>query len=270
MPDTARSTFAHVWSTITGERFYVNRRTRTASDRSDHGVPSGSFRVLLAETQRLFRQSLHLLLEREHDVAAVVEASDPHRICRLAMEQHPDIVLLDVDMPELDPALVTHFLHKHQPKTRVVLLARYDEDARIVAAMRAGAVGYILKDTDWTDFLRMLRSAAHGQPVLSSIMPERLLHHGPDSLDQPHESEAIRLSTLSDREREILTCAADGRSNKEIADRLCVSVDTVKTHLHHIYQKLSVAGRVEAVITFLHAQRPPSPTGPSSPDRCAP
>ena len=222
--------------------------------RSDHGVSSRSIRVLLAEAQRLFRQSLHLLLERERDITAVIEASDTHEICRFAREYTPDIVLLDVDMQNLDAASVTHLLRKHHPKTRVLLLARYDEDARIVAAMRAGAFGYILKDTDWTDFLRILRATANGQQVLSPIMPDRLVHNVPGSLPPSHESNAMRLSTLSDRERQILACAAAGQSNKEIADHVCVSVDTVKTHLHHIYQKLSVAGRVEAVIAFLHAQ----------------
>jgi DNA-binding NarL/FixJ family response regulator len=209
--------------------------------------------VLLAESQRLFRQSLHRLLERERDITAVIEASDAHEIYQLTTEHIPDIVLLDVDMPDLDVASVTTLLHKHHPTSRVLLLARYDEDARIVAAMRAGAFGYILKDTDWTDFLRILRATAKGQQVLSPIMADHFVHSVPDSLRHPHEDDATRISTLSDRERQILACAAVGQSNKEIADHVCISVDTVKTHLHHIYQKLSVDGRVEAVIAFLRA-----------------
>jgi ATP/maltotriose-dependent transcriptional regulator MalT len=85
-------------------------------------------------------------------------------------------------------------------------------------------------------------------------MSDRFVHNVPGSFRYPHEGDATRLSSLSDRERQILACAAAGQSNKEIADHLCVSVDTVKTHLHHIYQKLSVAGRVEAIIVFLRAQ----------------
>lgn len=210
--------------------------------------------MLLTEAQRLFRQSLHLLLEKEHDISDVLEASDAQEVCRLAMAHRPDIVLLDVDMPHLDAAAITHLLHKHHPKMRVLLLARYDEDARIVAAMRAGAAGYILKDTDWTDFLRILRSTANSRPIFSPILPDRVMQNVPDSLRPPYEGNALRLSTLSDRERQILACAAAGQSNKEIADHLCVSVETVKTHLHHIYQKLSVEGRVEAVIAFLRVQ----------------
>ena len=210
--------------------------------------------MLLAEAQRLFRQSLHLLLEKERDITVVHEASDAQEVYRLMMAHRPDIVLLDVDIPHLDAALVAHLPHKHHLKTRVLLLARYDEDARLVAAMRAGAAGYVLKDTDWTEFLRVLRSTANSQPILSPILPDRVMQNVPDSLRPPYEGNALRLSTLSDRERQILACAAAGQSNKEIADHLCVSVETVKTHLHHIYQKLSVEGRVEAVIAFLRAQ----------------
>lgn len=225
-----------------------------ANARAAQGVSSISIRVLLAETQRLFRQSLRLLLERERDVSTVIEASDAHEVYRLANEHHPDLLLLDVDLPDLDVAFVTNLLHKHQPQTRVLLLARYEEDARIVAAMRAGAFGYILKDTDWVDFLHILRATANGQPILSPILPDRFVHDMPGTLHPPHDGEMLRLSALSDRERQILACAAAGRSNKEIADHMCVSVDTVKTHLHHIYRKLSVDGRVEAVILFLRAQ----------------
>jgi DNA-binding NarL/FixJ family response regulator len=254
VPDTALSTCALLWSSVKGGISTSNHRVRAAGARTEQNVSSGSIRVLLAEAQRLFRQSLHRLLEREHDITAVLEASDAQEVCRLTAAHRPDIVLLDVDMPDLDAASVTHLLHKHHPKTRVLLLARYDEDARIVAAMRAGAFGYILKDADWADFLRILRATANGEQVLSPIMPDRLVNNVPGSLRHSHESNALRLSTLSDRERQILACAAAGQSNKEVADHLCVSVDTVKTHLHHIYQKLSVSGRVEAVIAFLHAQ----------------
>ncbi|MFO0700354.1 MAG: response regulator transcription factor [Nitrospira sp.] len=211
-------------------------------------------RLLIVEAQRLFRQSLRVLLEREQDVAAALEAPDGREAYRLAIDQKPDIVLLDVDMPDLDVESITKLIHKHLPQTRVLLLARYDEDARIVTAMQAGAFGYVLKDADRTDFLRILRATAKGQQVLSPIMPDRFVHNVPGSLRQPHEGDTMRLSALSDRERQILGCAAAGQSNKEIADHLCVSVETVKTHLHHIYQKLSVDGRVEAVIAFLRAQ----------------
>jgi DNA-binding NarL/FixJ family response regulator len=170
------------------------------------------------------------------------------------MEHKPSIVLLDVDMPDLDVESVTSRINQHLPATRVLLLARYDEDARIIAAMQAGAFGYILKDTDQTDFLRIIRTTARGEHVLAPVMSEHFVRTVPGAVKQTHEDNNLLLSGLTDREREILTCAAAGRSNKEIADQLYVSVDTVKTHLHHVYQKLSVDGRVEAILTYLRAQ----------------
>lgn len=213
-----------------------------------------SIRLLIAEHQRLFRQSLRLLLERERDVASVVEATDGREAYRLALEHAPDIVLLDVDMLDLDMESFTKLVRQHLPRTRVLLLARYDEDCRIVAAMQAGAFGYILKDTDCTDFLRIIRATVRGEHILSPIMSEHFARTVPGVLRQTQEENNGRLSSLTDREREILACAAAGRSNKEIADQLCVSVDTVKTHLHHIYQKLSVDGRVEAILTYVRAR----------------
>lgn len=231
-----------------------NRRQGNTADRSDRGANRGSIRLQIVEAQRLFRQSLRLLLEQERDVTAVVEATDGREAYRLAMEHKPDIVLLDVDMPDLNVESVTKLIHQHLPKTRVLLLARYEEDTRIVAAIQAGAFGYILKDIDRTDFLRIIRATARGEHVLSPAMPEPVARTVPGAVRQTHEENTTRLSGLTDREREILACAAAGRSNKEIADKLCVSADTVKTHLHHIYQKLSVDGRVEAILTYLRAQ----------------
>lgn len=232
----------------------------TSSRRQDHAAPQitrgvrpSCIRLLLVEAQRLFRQSLRLLLEREQDIAGVTEATDGREVYRLVIEHKPDIVLLDVDLPNLDVESLTTLIHQHVPDTRVLLLARYDEDIRIVAAMQAGAFGYILKDTDQADFLRIIRATARGEPVLTPIISNHFLRTVPGAGPPASEDHPSLPSTLTDREREILACAAAGRSNKEVADQLCVSVETVKTHLHHIYQKLSVSGRVEAILTYLKA-----------------
>jgi DNA-binding NarL/FixJ family response regulator len=222
-----------------------------AAHRTDRRAQVRPIRLLLVEAQRLFRQSLRLLLEREQDVAAVLEATDGHEAYQLAIEHKPDIVLLDVDHPNLEIESLTTFIHQHVPDTRVLLLTRYDEDIRIVAAMQGGAFGYILKDTDQTDFMRIIRATARGEHVLAPVIPGHFVQTVPGALRQHPEEHPTLLSKLTDREREILACAAAGRSNKEIADQLCVSVDTVKTHLHHIYQKLPVSGRVEAILTYL-------------------
>ncbi|UVT15063.1 MAG: response regulator transcription factor [Nitrospira sp.] len=230
------------------------QRRGSAGYRRKHGAQPTSIRLLIVEAQRLFRQSLRLLLERERDVASVVEAPDGREAYRLAVEHKPDIVLLDVDMPDLDVESIAKLIQQHLPDTRVLLLARYDEDTRIVTAMQAGAFGYVLKDTDQTDFLRIIRATVRGEHILSPVMPDSFARTVPGAVGQAREHHTPVLMNLTDREQEILGCAASGRSNKEIADQLCVSVDTVKTHLHHIYQKLSVNGRVEAILTYLQAQ----------------
>lgn len=230
-----------------------NHRQGAASCVDREAVPR-TIRLLIVEAQRLFRQSLRLFLEREHDVATVVEGVDGREAYRLAMEHKPDIVLLDVDIPDLDAESVTNAIHKHLPSTRVLLLARYEEDRRIVVSLQAGAFGYILKDTDCSDFLRIMRATVKGERVLSPVLPERIVHTVPGAVQRTEKDIQPSLASLTDRERDMLACAAAGRSNKEIADQLCVSIETVKTHLHHIYQKLSVDGRVEAILTYLRAQ----------------
>ena len=226
----------------------------SAAHRIDRGVHPKSTRLLIAETQRLMRQSLRQLLERERDITGVIEATNGHEAYRLAVEHKPDIVLLDVDMPDLDVESITTLIHQHLPDTRVLLLARYDEDARIVTSMQAGAFGYVLKDIDLTDFLRIIRATAQGEHILSPVHPDQVIRTVPGAVKSPLAEHSTVLASLTDREREILACAAAGRSNKEMADQLCVSVETIKTHLHHIYQKLSVGGRVEAILTYLQAQ----------------
>jgi len=228
-----------------------NRRQRGATFRGEHRAGPRSTRLLIVEAQRLFGQSLRLLLEREPDIASVLEATDGHEAYQLAISRRPDILLLDIDLPNLNVESFIKRIHQHVSLTRVLLLARYEEDARIVAAMQAGAFGYILKDTDRTDFLRLIRATAQGEQIVSPVMHEEAPHSVPEALRQTGEQRRPQLSQLTERERDILACAAAGRSNKEIADQLCVSVDTVKTHLHHIYQKLSVGGRVEAILTYL-------------------
>lgn len=207
--------------------------------------------ILIAEDQRLFRQSLRMLLEHESDIAVVGEAMDGRQAFDLAVAHKPDIVLMDVDMPRLDGITATRLIRSCVPDCRVLMLSVHDDDARIVAAVRAGACGYILKDADHQEFLRIIRGTYQGTPVRSAYMPDGFAKKAMALAGQQGGADPGGLSLLTDREREILACAAAGRSNKEIADQLCVSLDTVKTHLHHAYQKLKVNGRVEAVLVYL-------------------
>ncbi|WHZ13415.1 MAG: Two-component transcriptional response regulator, LuxR family [Nitrospira sp.] len=207
--------------------------------------------ILIAEDQRLFRQSLRMLLEHERDLVVVGEAMDGRQAFDLAVAEKPGIVLMDVDMPRLDGITATRLIRSCVPDSKVLMLSVHDDDARIVAAVQAGACGYILKDADHQEFLRIIRATYRGEPVRSAFMPDGFAKKAVALANKQDEAGARGLTLLTDREREILACAAAGRSNKDIADQLCVSLDTVKTHLHHIYQKLKVSGRVEAVLTYL-------------------
>ena len=206
--------------------------------------------VLIAEDQRLFRQSLRLLLEHERDLEVVGEAVDGREAVELSLKLKPDIILMDVDMPRLDGVIATRLIRRCLPDVRVLMLSMHDEDARIVAAVQAGACGYVLKDADHQEFLRILRATFRGEEVRSPYMPDRFAKRVVGAI-KAADNEVTGMAVLTEREREILACAAAGRGNKDIADQLCVSPDTVKTHLHHIYQKLGVTGRVEAILAYL-------------------
>lgn len=213
-------------------------------------------RLVIAEDQRLFRQSLRLLLERESDLEVVGEATDGQEAFSIVTRTKPDIVLMDVDMPKLDGVTATTLIRERLPEVKVLMLSVHDDDMRIVAAVRAGASGYILKDADQKEFLHIIRGTYRGEPVPSPFLADRLARHPGTAPDDDYGSGRSGLTGLTEREHEILACAASGLGNKEIADRLCVSTETVKTHLHHIYRKLGVTGRVEAILAYLSAKGP--------------
>lgn len=210
--------------------------------------------LIIAEDQRLFRQSLRLLLGHEPDLAVVGEAVDGREAVELSLKLKPDIVLMDVDMPRLDGITATRLIRGCVPGVRILMLSMHDEDARIVAAVQAGACGYVLKDADHHEFLRIIRATARGEQVQSPFMPDRFAKQVMSAIHTADGARGTGVMVLTEREREILACAASGRGNKEIADQLCLSPDTVKTHLHHIYQKLGVAGRVEAILAYIQSR----------------
>ncbi len=210
-------------------------------------------KLVIAEDQRLFRQSLRLLLEHERDLRVVGEATDGQEAFSLVQQMKPDLVLMDVDMPKLDGITATRLIREQDPGIKVQMLSIHDDDMRIVSAIQAGARGYILKDADHAEFLRIIRETYHNKEVSSPFLADRLSQQAYHSLERARVSHAELLATLTEREQEILACAATGKGNKAIADQMCVSLDTVKTHLHHTYQKLGVTGRIEAVLIYLSA-----------------
>lgn len=209
-------------------------------------------KIVIAEDQRLFRESIKLLLERERDFQVVGEAMDGQEAYRVVKMNRPDVVLMDVDMPKLDGVAATRLILDEAPDLHVLMLSVHNDDERIASAIQAGAKGYILKDADYSEFLRIIRGIYHHQDISSPFLADRLTRQNPEGLFSAiHE----RLAALTEREMEILSYAAQGQENKHIADRLSVSLDTVKTHLHHIYHKLGVTGRVEAILLYVNAHK---------------
>lgn len=210
---------------------------------------------MIADDQRLFRQSLKYLLEQEGDIKVVGEAADGQDACITALEIHPDIILMDVDMPKLDGINATRLIKEKEPQIKVLMLSVHDEDERIIAAIRNGAIGYILKDADHREFLRIIRGIFKGEDVISPFLANRIpkvLSQIEDTI-QRYEKEDVssRVSLLTEREKETLKLLSEGKSNKEIADMMCVSMETIKSHLQTIYKKLGVKSRTEAAILFL-------------------
>ncbi|MBI5406308.1 MAG: response regulator transcription factor [Nitrospirae bacterium] len=212
-------------------------------------------RILIADDQRLFRQSLKYLLEQEGDMKVVGEVGDGQDAFTLAQESHPDIILMDVDMPKLDGVTATRLILERKPSIKVLMLSVHDEDERIIAAIHNGAIGYILKDADHKEFIRIIRGTFRGENVVSPFLANRIPKvmsqiDGPASHNKDAEAHS-KISLLTERERETLGLVSEGKSNKEIADLLCISIETAKSHLQTIYRKLGVKSRTEAAILFL-------------------
>jgi DNA-binding NarL/FixJ family response regulator len=200
--------------------------------------PNSPIRILLVDDQRLFRQSLKLLLEQDPEIQVVGEASDGQEAVVLATESNPDIILLDVELPSLLGPKAARLIHERLPDVKILMLSVHDEDDRIQESLSAGAVGYILKDADHREFLRIIKKTMEGQSITSPF------------LVTPTPQGPIPLTTLTAREHEILTHLSGAMSNKEIAEKMGLSPLTIKSHLQRIYEKLGVRTRAEAMRLF--------------------
>ena len=218
-----------------------------------------SIRLIVADDQRLFRQSLRIVLDHEPGIKVVGEAGDGHEAYEQAKALRPDVVLMDVEMPKLDGISASLLLVKALVGIKILILSSYSDDDRVLQGIQAGAVGYIVKDSTPEEFVKIIRATYAGEeissPYLANLHPVVLARLRGGLAKADSASLEIPELNLTARQREIVHLLVHGKSNKEMADRLNLSGDTVKAHLQHIFRKIGVSSRLEAVVYFLTGQR---------------
>ncbi len=201
-------------------------------------------KILIADDHLIIRQGLRLILETENDFELVGEASDGAETLSLCKKLHPDVVLMDLRMPNMDGLTAIEKLRVDQPEIAVVILTTFNEDDLMFRGLQAGAHGYLLKDTDRATLFDTIRAAARGETLLKPEIMTRVLSQKNKSV---HISEANSDVNLTDREIEVLKFVASGERSKEVAAHLGISERTVKAHLASIYSKLGVDSRAAAI-----------------------
>ena len=201
-------------------------------------------RVLVVDDHLIVREGLSLILETADGIDLAGEAADGAEAVRQCHDLHPDVVLMDLRMPGMDGLTAIGLLRQQMPEVAIIILTTYDEDDLMVRGLRAGARGFLLKDTDRATLLDAIRAAARGQTLLSPDVMQRVLAHS--TAATPAVAAGGPLD-LTDRELEVLIAAAAGQRNKEIARDLGITERTVKAHLTSIYNKFGVDSRAAAV-----------------------
>jgi DNA-binding NarL/FixJ family response regulator len=199
---------------------------------------------MLADDHRMLREGLRRSMT-EHGFDVVGEASDGAEAVDMAGELSPDVILMDVTMPELDGVEATRLVKAANPAIRVIMLTMHADQEVLAAAIRSGASGYLVKDCSTEEIADAIRSAVSGETTLSPALAASMLNEV-RKLDAPNQAEEDRIVTK--REEEVLQLIADGCSTPEVAERLYISQKTVKNHLASIYQKLDARDRTQAVL----------------------
>ena len=212
-----------------------------------------SIRVLVADDQALVRSGFRMILEARDDIEVVGEAEDGAQALELARRRRPDVILMDVRMPRLDGVEATRRLVEAGSEARVLILTTFDLDEYVYEALRAGASGFLLKDVQPAQLVEAIRVVARGEALLAPTVTRRLLDRFAQVLPASPGEPPPAVSSLTERELEVLGLLASGLSNAELAERLFLSETTVKTHVSSILRKLGLRDRVQAVVVAYQA-----------------
>jgi DNA-binding NarL/FixJ family response regulator len=208
-----------------------------------------SVRVLIVDDDPLLRAGLKMMLAGAPDIRVVGEAGDGSGVQGLIDRLAPDVVLMDIRMPGTDGLTATEAVRRRPNAPEIVILTTFDADEHVLRALRAGAAGFVLKDTPPAEIVESVRRVAGGQPVLSPAVTKRLITRVASTGTDQRKTKALdRLAQLNDREREIAVAVGEGKSNAEISSTLYLSVPTVKTHVSRILTKLDLNNRVQIAL----------------------
>ncbi len=200
--------------------------------------------VLIADDHTLFRRGVRKMLEAEDDMSVLGEAATGRETLMLARELMPDVILMDIQMPEVDGIEATRVLHREMPHIGIVFVTMHANDEFVFRGLQAGGRGYILKDADPETMLRAIRAVAHGESLLGAAIAQKVMRQFA-ALDR---APTPLLDKLTPRETEVLRLIAEGMSNKEIAARLVLSEKTIKNHINNIFSKLHLYDRTQATL----------------------
>ena len=205
-------------------------------------------KVMLVEDHVLVREGTRELLEREDDIEVVAEAGDGEEAVALAKAHCPDVILMDIAMPNVDGLAATRRIKARHPRIAVLALTAYDDDQYVFAILEAGAAGYLLKDVSAKDLISAIRSVHAGESVLHTAIARKVTDYFARRAGVQTSEDGPE---LTEREMEVLRLAAQGKRNRDIAEALTISIRTVQVHMSNLFSKMGVASRTEAVLYAL-------------------